>query len=104
MEYGADRGVSAAGRSTTVPALQYGNNSAKSLNLPPVREGLPLDSGEPARVAEAAVKHVVITSVTRDDLSEVGVVAFSNGWNFGFQCLEKSKRAGGQAFAGWVNR
>ena len=38
------------------------------------REPLPLDSGEPARVAEAAVRmglsHVVVTMVTRDDLAD----------------------------------
>ena len=39
-------------------------------------KGLPLDSGELVRVAEAAeklnLKHVVITSVPRDDLSDGG--------------------------------
>ena len=44
-------------------------------------KGLPLDSGEPARVAEAAeklnLKHVVITSVTRDDLPDGGAGAFA---------------------------
>ncbi len=43
--------------------------------------GLPLDSGEPARVAEATeklkLKHVVITSVTRDDLPDGGAGAFA---------------------------
>ena len=43
--------------------------------------GLPVDLGEPARVAEAAeklnLKHVVITSVTRDDLSDGGASAFA---------------------------
>ncbi len=40
----------------------------------------PLDAGEPARVAEAAARmglsHVVITSVTRDDLSDGGAAHF----------------------------
>jgi len=44
-------------------------------------KGLPVDSGEPARVAEAAeklsLKHVVITSVTRDDLPDGGAEAFA---------------------------
>jgi len=43
--------------------------------------GLPVDSGEPTRVAEAAeklnLKHVVITSVTRDDLPDGGAGAFA---------------------------
>jgi lipoyl synthase len=42
---------------------------------------LPPDPGEPARVAEAVekfcLKHVVITSVTRDDLADGGAVAFA---------------------------
>ncbi|CCH50481.1 Lipoyl synthase [Pseudodesulfovibrio piezophilus C1TLV30] len=41
----------------------------------------PLDPGEPARVAEAAqrleLKHVVITSVTRDDLPDGGASHFA---------------------------
>jgi len=41
----------------------------------------PVDPGEPARVAEAAkelsLKHVVITSVTRDDLPDGGAGAFA---------------------------
>ncbi len=44
-------------------------------------KGLPPDLEEPARVAEAAeklnLKHVVITSVTRDDLSDGGANAFA---------------------------
>ena len=44
-------------------------------------KGLPVDSGEPTRVAEAAeklnLKHVVITSVTRDDLPDGGAGAFA---------------------------
>jgi len=44
-------------------------------------KGLPPDPGEPARVAEAAqklgLKHVVITSVTRDDLPDGGAGAFA---------------------------
>ncbi|HOX03817.1 MAG TPA: lipoyl synthase [Candidatus Paceibacterota bacterium] len=43
---------------------------------------LPLDAGEPARVAEAAVRlglrHVVITSVTRDDLEDGGAGHFQD--------------------------
>ncbi len=43
--------------------------------------GLPVDFGEPTRVAEAAeklnLKHVVITSVTRDDLPDGGASAFA---------------------------
>jgi lipoyl synthase len=42
---------------------------------------LPLDSGEPARVAEAvrqlALAHVVITSPTRDDLADGGAAHFA---------------------------
>ena len=41
----------------------------------------PVDSGEPARVAEAAValglRHVVVTSVTRDDLADEGSGQFA---------------------------
>ena len=44
-------------------------------------ELLPLDADEPARVAEAAkrleLKHVVITSVTRDDLPDGGAAHFA---------------------------
>ncbi len=44
-------------------------------------EMLPLDADEPARVAEAAkrleLKHVVITSVTRDDLPDGGSAHFA---------------------------
>ena len=44
-------------------------------------KGLPVDPEEPARVAEAAekldLKHVVITSVTRDDLPDGGAGAFA---------------------------
>ena len=43
---------------------------------------LPPDTGEPARVAEAvkklALKHVVITSVTRDDLADGGAGIFAD--------------------------
>ncbi len=43
---------------------------------------LPLDSGEPARVAEAvrqlALAHVVITSPTRDDLADGGAAHFAS--------------------------
>jgi len=43
--------------------------------------GRPVDFGEPTRVAEAAeklnLKHVVITSVTRDDLPDGGASAFA---------------------------
>ncbi|MBN2189234.1 MAG: lipoyl synthase [Chitinispirillaceae bacterium] len=48
-----------------------------------VRHGapLPLDPEEPARIAEAAVKlnlrHIVITSVTRDDLQDGGAAHFA---------------------------
>lgn len=42
----------------------------------------PLDAGEPARVAEAAsrlqLKHVVVTSVTRDDLDDGGATHFAS--------------------------
>lgn len=42
----------------------------------------PLDPGEPARVAEAAarlkLRHVVVTSVTRDDLSDGGAGHFAS--------------------------
>ena len=44
-------------------------------------EPLPLDPDEPARVADAArklgLKHVVITSVTRDDLADGGAAQFA---------------------------
>lgn len=43
---------------------------------------LPVDSGEPARVAEAVARlklsHVVITSPTRDDLADGGAALYSN--------------------------
>jgi lipoic acid synthetase len=42
---------------------------------------LPVDSGEPVRLAEAAgkmkLKHVVVTSVTRDDLPDGGAAVFA---------------------------
>lgn len=44
-------------------------------------KGLPQDPGEPGRVAEAAkqlnLRHVVVTSVTRDDLPDGGANAFA---------------------------
>jgi lipoic acid synthetase len=44
------------------------------------REPAPLDSGEPARVAEAArrmgLSHVVVTTVTRDDINDGGAAHF----------------------------
>lgn len=50
----------------------------------------PLDTGEPARVAEAAVRlglqHVVITSVTRDDLLDGGAEHF-------VRCIEAVRAA-----------
>jgi lipoic acid synthetase len=45
-------------------------------------EPLPVDSGEPARVAEAVARlklsHVVITSPTRDDLTDGGAEIYAN--------------------------
>jgi lipoic acid synthetase len=45
------------------------------------RKPLPLDPGEPARVAEAAVRmglaHAVVTSVARDDLADGGAAGFA---------------------------
>jgi len=45
------------------------------------REPAPLDPGEPLRVAEAAkslgLRHVVVTSVTRDDLEDGGAAHFA---------------------------
>ncbi|MBS4032358.1 MAG: lipoyl synthase [Clostridiales bacterium] len=53
---------------------------------------LPVDSGEPARVAEAAkelgLSHVVVTSVSRDDLADGGALQFA-------RTIEALHRAGG---------
>jgi len=54
----------------------------------------PLEADEPARVAEAAarlgLKHVVITSVTRDDLPDGGAEHF-------FQCVQAVRQRTGSA-------
>ncbi|MFA5143310.1 MAG: lipoyl synthase [Candidatus Omnitrophota bacterium] len=63
--------------------LILGRQCTRMCSFCNVKKGKPLppDSGEPARVAEAAakfsLKHVVITSVTRDDLADGGAGIFA---------------------------
>jgi lipoic acid synthetase len=60
-----------------------GNTCTRNCRFCNVNTGRPdpVDAGEPARVAEAAkklnLKHIVITSVTRDDLPDGGAGAFA---------------------------
>ena len=64
--------------------LILGPQCTRSCSFCNVVKGVPLlpDTGEPARVAEAvkklALKHVVITSVTRDDLADGGAEVFAD--------------------------
>lgn len=61
-----------------------GNICTRNCRFCAVESGIPeaLDPGEPARVARAAktlgLSHVVVTSVTRDDLSDGGAEHFAN--------------------------
>lgn len=63
--------------------LILGNVCTRSCSFCAVRRGTPegLDPGEPARVRDAvkrlALKHVVVTSVTRDDLTDGGASVFA---------------------------
>jgi lipoic acid synthetase len=60
-----------------------GNTCTRNCRFCNVNTGRPgpVDAGEPARVAEAAkrlnLRHIVITSVTRDDLPDGGAQAFA---------------------------
>lgn len=68
----------------TATFMICGNRCTRACRFCAVEHGMPepLDPDEPARVAEAArrmqLRHVVITSVTRDDLSDGGAAHFSN--------------------------
>jgi len=68
----------------TATVMILGNTCTRNCRFCNVNTGKPdpVDPGEPARVAEAArqlnLKHIVITSVTRDDLSDGGAQAFAN--------------------------
>ncbi len=68
----------------TATFMICGNRCTRSCRFCAVEHGQPepLDPTEPARVAEAArrmqLRHVVITSVTRDDLPDGGATHFSN--------------------------
>lgn len=68
----------------TATVMILGNictRNCRFCNVSPGKPG-PVDPGEPARVAEAArrlnLRHVVITSVTRDDLPDGGAQAFAD--------------------------
>jgi lipoic acid synthetase len=67
----------------TATVMILGNTCTRNCRFCNVNTGRPdpVDAGEPARVAEAAkrlnLKHIVITSVTRDDLSDGGAGAFA---------------------------
>jgi lipoic acid synthetase len=67
----------------TATVMILGNTCTRNCRFCNVNTGRPdpLDAGEPARVAEAAkrlnLKHIVITSVTRDDLPDGGAAAFA---------------------------
>jgi lipoic acid synthetase len=68
----------------TATVMILGNTCTRNCRFCNVNTGKPdpVDSGEPARVAEAArqlkLRHIVITSVTRDDLPDGGSQAFAN--------------------------
>ncbi|MCC7300210.1 MAG: lipoyl synthase [Verrucomicrobia bacterium] len=67
----------------TATVMILGNTCTRNCRFCNVNTGKPepIDPGEPARVAEAAkklnLKHIVITSVTRDDLPDGGAGAFA---------------------------
>lgn len=67
----------------TATVMILGNTCTRNCRFCNVNTGRPepVDPGEPARVAEAAkrlnLRHVVITSVTRDDLPDGGAGAFA---------------------------
>jgi len=67
----------------TATVMILGNTCTRNCRFCNVNTGRPepVDPGEPARVAEAAkrlnLKHIVITSVTRDDLPDGGAGAFA---------------------------
>jgi lipoic acid synthetase len=67
----------------TATVLILGENCTRGCRFCSVASGTPLppDPGEPARVATAAVelgwKHLVVTSVTRDDLEDGGAFQFA---------------------------
>ena len=68
----------------TATVMILGNTCTRNCRFCNVNTGKPepVDSGEPARVAEAAkqlkLRHIVITSVTRDDLPDGGASAFAS--------------------------
>ncbi|MEN3203486.1 MAG: lipoyl synthase [Atribacterota bacterium] len=70
-------------RRGTATFLILGNTCTRSCRFCAVGKGMPLppDPGEPERVAEAAkrlhLRHVVVTSVTRDDLPDGGAEHFA---------------------------
>jgi lipoic acid synthetase len=70
--------------SGTATVMILGNTCTRNCRFCNVNTGRPepVDPGEPARVAEAAkrlnLRHVVITSVTRDDLPDGGAQSFSD--------------------------
>lgn len=70
--------------SGTATIMILGNTCTRGCRFCNVNTGTPgpIDPEEPARVAEAArrlgLEHVVITSVTRDDLPDGGAQAFAN--------------------------
>ncbi|GHV84306.1 lipoyl synthase [Spirochaetia bacterium] len=70
-------------KSGTATFLLMGSNCTRNCTFCKVNEGVPepLNSAEPLEVAQAAFKlslsHVVITSVTRDDLSDGGAGHFA---------------------------
>ena len=67
----------------TATVMILGNTCTRNCRFCNVNTGRPgpVDAGEPGRVAEAAkrlnLRHIVITSVTRDDLSDGGAAAFA---------------------------
>jgi lipoic acid synthetase len=67
----------------TATVMILGNTCTRNCRFCNVNTGRPdpVDASEPARVAEAAkrlnLKHIVITSVTRDDLPDGGAGAFA---------------------------
>ncbi|MBN1781587.1 lipoyl synthase [bacterium] len=76
--------ISSCFERSTATFMILGNVCSRHCRFCGVRQGMPqpVDPGEPARIAEAVIelglRHVVITSVTRDDLPDGGAAHFAD--------------------------